>query len=75
MVWWGIQLHLYLSQSLGRYSINRSVASVTFDGTNTAPKNKMCSTSAEANVERMNYYVPIMRDDGVAQCEEDTVYW
>ena len=34
----------------------------------------MCSTSAKANVGRMNYYVPIVRDDGVAQCGENTVY-
>ena len=57
-----------------RCSINRSVASVTFDGTNSALK-KMCSTSVEGNARRMNYYVPIMQDDGVAQCGEDTVAW
>ena len=54
----------------GCYSINRSVASISFDGTNSALK-KMCSTSVEGNVERMNYYVPIVRDDGVAPYGEN----
>ena len=72
MWWWGKQLHLYLSQSLECYSINRSVASVTFGGTNSALK--MYSTIDEILAGCEDYFVPIVRDDGVAPCGENIYF-